>query len=102
MGWIFEMHWCKLKTVLHRVDPAVGTDTKEETSIEIASNRDSTEVLTLLAEFTELPTNIKIKQMKLLVESDDEDNIDIFKKQLESVSVDQVRSNETDIEYNFN
>ena len=60
-------------------------------------------MLTLLAEFTELPTNIKIKQIKLLVESDDENNIDIFKKQLESVSVDQVRSNETDIsEYNFN
>merc|ERR1719500_304401 len=74
----------------HGVDPAVGTDTKEETSIEIASNRDSTEVLTLLAEFTELPTDIKIKQLKLLVERDEENNIDIFKKQLESLSVDQL------------
>ena len=48
-------------------------------------------MLNLLAEFTDLPTDIKIKQMKLLVENDDEDNIDIFKKQLESLSVDQVR-----------
>merc|ERR1719184_254842 len=74
----------------HGVDPAVGTDKKEETSIEIASNRDSTEVLTLLAEFTELPTDIKIKQLKLLIESDDEGNTDVFKKQLESLSVDQL------------
>ena len=44
--------------VFCRVDPSVGTDMKEETSIEIAANRDSTEVLTLLAEFAELPTDI--------------------------------------------
>jgi len=74
----------------HGVDPSVGTDMKEETSIEIAANRDSTEVLTLLAEFAELPTDIKIKQLKLMIESDDEGNIDIFKKQLESLSVDQL------------
>ena len=81
-----------LKMVFCRVDPSVGTDMKEETSIEIAANRDSTEVLTLLAEFAELPTDIKIKQLKLMIESDDEGNIDIFKKQLESLSVDQVIS----------
>ena len=47
-------------------------------------------MLTLLAEFTELPTEIKIQQLKLMIESDDEGNIEIFKKQLESLSVDQV------------
>ena len=86
------MHQCKLKMILHRVDPKVGTDTKEQTPIEIASDRDSTEVLTLFAEFTELPTDIKIKQLKLLVERD-EDNIDAFKKQIKSLSVDQVNWN---------
>ena len=49
-------------------------------------------MLTLLAEFTELPTDIKIKQLKLLVERD-EDNIDAFKKQIKSLSVDQVNWN---------
>jgi len=77
-------------TTLFRVDPTVGTDTKEKTSIEIAADKDSSEVLTLLAEFTELPTEIKIQQLKLMIESDDEGNIEIFKKQLESLSVDQV------------
>merc|ERR1712032_73172 len=74
----------------HGVDPTVGTDTKEKTSIEIAADKDSSEVLTLLAEFTELPTEIKIQQLKLMIESDDGGNLDIFKKQLESLSVDQL------------
>ena len=82
-------------TTLFRVDPTVGTDTKEKTSIEIAADKDSSEVLTLLAEFTELPTDIKIKQLKLLIDSEDEGNLDIFKKLLESLSVDEVIQNLT-------
>jgi len=74
----------------HGVDPTVGTDAKEKTSIEIAADKDSTEVLTLLAEFTELPTEIKIKQLKLLIDSEGEGNLDIFKKLLESLSADEL------------
>jgi len=84
----------------HGVDPTVGTEEKKETSIEIAANRDSTEVLTLLAEFTELPTDIKIKQLKLLIESDDEGNTDVFKKQLESLSVDQLAAARISFKFN--
>ena len=68
----------------------VGTDTVKETPIEIAANRDSIQGLALLAEFSDLPTQIKIKHLKLLIESDDEGNIDIFKKLLKSLCVDQV------------
>ena len=84
-----------MRTPSYRVDPTVGTDTKEKTSIEIAADKDSSEVLTLLAEFTELPTDIKIKQLKLLIDSEDEGNLDIFKKLLESLSVDEVIQNLT-------
>ena len=41
--------------------------------------------LTLFTEFVELPTEIKIKYVKLLVQSD-EDHSDILQKQLQSLS----------------
>merc|ERR1719397_1646654 len=83
----------------HGVDPTVGTDTKEKTSIEIAADKDSSEVLTLLAEFTELPTDIKIKQLKLLIDSEDEGNLDIFKKLLESLSADELAAARTRVQW---
>ena len=45
----------------YRVDPTVGTDTVKETPIELAANMESTELLTLFAEFVDLPPEIKIK-----------------------------------------
>jgi len=45
----------------HGVDPTVGTDTVKETPIELAANMESTELLTLFAEFVDLPPEIKIK-----------------------------------------
>ena len=45
----------------YRVDPTVGTDTVKETPIELAANMESTELLTLFAEFFELPPEIKSK-----------------------------------------
>ena len=45
----------------YRVDPNVGTDRVKESPIELAAKKDSTELLTLFAEFVELPPEIKIK-----------------------------------------
>ena len=45
----------------YRVDPTVGTDTVKETPIELAAKMESTELLTLFAEFVDLPPEIKIK-----------------------------------------
>ena len=45
----------------YRVDPAVGTDKVKETPIELAANMESTELLTLFAEFVDLPPEIKSK-----------------------------------------
>ena len=86
-SWMFEhIH----KTVFYRVDPTVGSDTKKETPVEIAAEKASEyrcflNRLTLFTEFVELPTEIKIKYVKLLVQSD-EDHSDILQKQLQSLS----------------
>ena len=50
-----------MKMLSYRVDPTVGTDTVKETPIELAANMESTELLTLFAEFVDLPPEIKIK-----------------------------------------
>lgn len=81
----------------YRVDPTVGCDTKEETPIEIVVNSSqlestqlkSTQLLTLFSEFIELPTEMKIKLLELLIQSD-EDHFDTFNKHLESLSVEEV------------
>jgi len=83
--------------VEHGVDPTVGCETKEEAPIEIVVNKGSdynfksTQLLTLFSEFIELPTETKIKLLELLIQSD-EDHSDIFKKHLESLSVDELAS----------
>ena len=68
MGAIFEEK--KLRTnglflLLFRVDPSVGTTAVKETPIELAAKEESektrTELLSLFAEFVELPQEIKIK-----------------------------------------
>ena len=86
-SWLFE-HIDK--NVFYRVDPTVGSDTKKETPVELAAEKASEypsflEFLTLFAHFVELPTEIKIKYVKLLVESD-EDHSDLIQKQLQSLS----------------
>jgi ankyrin repeat protein len=74
----------------HGVDPTVGSNTKEETPVETAAERAAEyrfflDRLTLFTEFVELPTQIKIKYVKLLIQSD-EDHFDIIQKQLQSLS----------------
>jgi len=44
----------------HEVDPSVGTERVKETPIELAANLESTELLTLFAEFVDLPPEIKL------------------------------------------
>ena len=72
----------------------VGSDDKEETSIEIAMNNASkaTDLLALFAEFVELPPEVKINLLKLLAQNVVGKYHDgLFKKQLESLSVEEVR-----------
>ena len=75
--------------ILSRVDPAVGTESKKETSIEIASSRDETELLILFSEFAELPAGIKTNELIMVTERDKPG----FKKLLKLFSVDEVIRN---------
>ena len=61
MGGILETDSHNLKTPSFRVDPTIGTDAVKETPIELAAKKESAELLTLFAEFVELPPEIKIK-----------------------------------------
>ena len=51
MGGILETDSNNLRISSLRVDPTVGTDSVKETPIELAAKKDSTELLTLFAEF---------------------------------------------------
>ena len=78
--------------VLCRIDPSMRVGIPdcpwEKTPIEMAGN--STELLSLFAEFAEIPTDIKIKQLTNSIESDEEESDEIIKKQLEMLSVEEV------------
>jgi hypothetical protein len=56
MGGILETDSRKLRIPSFRVNPTVGTDTVKETPIELAAKKESNELLTLFAEFVELPS----------------------------------------------
>merc|ERR1719209_828752 len=76
-----------------RVDPTIGTDNVKETPVQLAAERDSVDLLTLFAELAKNPSGMKIKQLKLIIESDGQQDasLDAFKQQLESLSeVDQI------------
>ena len=51
MGEIFQTYSHNLTALYYRVDPTVGTDRVKETPIELAANKESTELLTLFEEF---------------------------------------------------
>jgi len=76
----------------HGVDPTVGSDTKEETSVDIAmqySEYPKIPLLNLFAEFIELPAEMRIIHVKLQIQHGS-GGWDIFKKQLESLSVEEL------------
>ena len=77
---------------LARVDPTVGTDNVKDTPVQLAAERDSVELLTLFAEYAKNPAGMKIKLLKLIIESDGQQDasLDAFKQQLEPLSASEV------------
>ena len=77
-----------------RVDPTVRTDNVENTPVQLAAERGSIELLTLFAELAPNPASMKIKLLKLIIESDGQQDasLDAFKQQLESLSASEVTS----------
>ena len=65
-----------------------------DTPVQLAAERDSVEILTLFAEFAKNPVGMKIKLLKLIIESDGQQDayLDAFKQQLESLSASEVTS----------
>ena len=72
-----------------RVSPTKGTENVSKTPIQLAAERNSSEILALLAEYTQSPL---IKLLKLIIECEEgqENSVDVFKKQLEQVSATKV------------
>ena len=66
----------------------------ENTPVQLAAERDSVEILTLFAELAPNPASMKIKLLKLIIESDGQQDasLDAFKQQLESLSASEVTS----------
>ena len=86
-----------MDTLLHckicRVDAKAATDEKEDTPIEIALERDHTEMLVLLCEATgeEVPDKVKLEQLsKAMYKEDKEEAKNEFSKILASLSPDVV------------
>ena len=66
-------------------------DVKWDTPMEIAATRGHSEVLKILAEFTEIPDKVKLIQMSLLMNSDKpKRSKEKFQSMLESLPVDLV------------
>ena len=76
------------------MDPTVGNDNVENTPVQLAAERGSTELLNLFAEFAKNPAGMKIKLLKLIIESEGQQDasIDAFKQELESLSASEVTS----------
>ena len=94
-------HGCDLENYLFeqkdkllcRVDAKVGTDEKEDTPIEIALERDRTEIAVLLCEAIgdEVPDKVKLEQLsKAMYKEDKEEAKKEFSKILASLSPDVV------------
>ena len=66
----------------------------KDTPVQLAAERDSVEILTLFAELAQNPAGMKIKLLKLIIESDGQQDasLDAFKQQLESLSAPEVTS----------
>merc|ERR1719385_301554 len=60
--------------------------------IQLAAERDSVEIMTLFAEYAQNPAGTKAKLLKLIIESDGQQDasLDAFKQQLESLSASEV------------
>ena len=78
----------------YRVDPTIGTDKVKESPIQLAAEKNSVEIMTLFAEHAKNPAGMKAKLLKLIIESDGQQDasLDAFKQQLESLSASEVTS----------
>ena len=78
----------------YRVNPTIGTDKVKESPVQRAAERNSVELLTLFAELAPKPAAMKTKLLKLIIESDGEEDasLETFKQQLESLSASEVTS----------
>ena len=79
------------------MDPLGVCEDNKETPLEIALRKGHTEVLALLAEYIEMhrmefPESAKLKYLKLMMESEREVSLEEFKKHLQSLPLDQVKS----------
>ena len=66
----------------------------KESPIQHAAEKNSVELLNLIAEYAQNPANVKAKLLKLIIESDGKQDasLDAFKQQLESLSASEVTS----------
>ena len=78
----------------YRVDPNIGTDKVKESPVQRAAERESVELLTLFVELAPKPAAMKTKLLKLIIESDGEEDasLEAFKQQLASLSASEVTS----------
>ena len=65
-----------------------------DTPIQVAAENDSVVIMTLFAEYAQNPAGMKAKLLKLIIESDGQQDasLDAFKQQLESLSGSEVTS----------
>ena len=80
--------------ICFRVNPTATLDEKRETPVEIALSRNSTQVLDVLSEYTDISVTVKLVQLsKLMYSSDDvEKSKEEFQSLLPSLPLDLVSS----------
>ena len=85
---LFIFHIC------FRVNPTATLDSKKETPVEIALSRNSTEVLDILSEYTDISVTVKLIQLSKLMYSSDnvEQSKEEFQGHLHSLPLDLVSS----------
>ena len=79
------------------MDPLGVCENNKETPLEIALRRGLAEVVALLGEYIDLhrmefPEAAKLEYLKLMMETEKEVSLEEFKKRLQSVHLDQVKS----------
>merc|ERR1719209_2630299 len=71
-------------------DPHANTEEKEATPMEIAAQKDNFEVLVVLAGFAEVPAEMKLDFLGMILDKGEEQYAAEFKKNLEGLSVSEV------------
>ena len=80
--------------ICFRVNPTATLDEKRETPVEIALSRNSTQVLDILSEYTDISVTVKLVQLSKLMYSSDnvEKSKEEFQSLLHSLPLDLVSS----------